>query len=79
MSYSLAPFSEVLGIRKAKHLLRRATYNYSKETLNTFAGMTAIEAVSFLSEIQQMYLKLISMIQLMNIYLMLAKVRERLL
>ena len=50
MSYSLAPFLEVLGIRKAKHLLRRATYNYSKETLNTIAGMTAIEAVSLLSE-----------------------------
>ena len=50
MAYSLSPFSEILGLRKAKHLLRRATYNYSKETLNNVANMTAIEAVSFLSE-----------------------------
>ena len=50
MSYSLAPFSETLGLRKAKHLLRRATYNYSKETLNNVANMTATEAVNFLSE-----------------------------
>ena len=50
MSYSLSPFSEILGLRKAKHLLRRATYNYSKETLNNIANMTANQAVSFLSE-----------------------------
>ena len=50
MAYSLSPFSQVLGLRKAKHLLRRATYNFSKETLNTVANMTAIEAVTFLSE-----------------------------
>ena len=50
MSYSLSPFSEILGLRKAKHLLRRATYNYSKETLNNIANMTAIEAINFLSE-----------------------------
>ena len=50
MSYSLAPFSETLGLRKAKHLLRRASYNYSKETLNNIANMTATEAVNFLSE-----------------------------
>ena len=47
--YSLSPFSEILGLRKAKHLLRRATYNYSKETLNNIANMTATEAVNFLS------------------------------
>ena len=50
MSYSLSPFSEILGLRKAKHLLRRATYNYSKETLNNIANMTATEAINFLSE-----------------------------
>ena len=50
MSYSLSPFSEILGLRKAKHLLRRATYNYSKETLNNIANMTANQAISFLSE-----------------------------
>ena len=44
------PFSEILGLRKAKHLLRRATYNYSKETLNNIANMTATEAINFLSE-----------------------------
>lgn len=50
MAYSLAPFSQVLGLRKAKHLLRRATFNYSKDTLNSIASMTASEAVAFLSE-----------------------------
>ena len=50
MSYSLSPFIEILGLRKAKHLLRRATYNYSKETLNNIANMTATEAINFLSE-----------------------------
>jgi len=50
MAYSLAPFSEVLGLRKAKHLLRRATFNYSKDTLNSIASMTASEALAFLSE-----------------------------
>jgi len=50
MAYSLAPFSQVLGLRKAKHLLRRATFNYSKDTLNSIASMTASEALAFLSE-----------------------------
>ena len=50
MTFSLTPFSATLGLRKAKHLLRRATYNYSKETLNNVANMTASEALSFLSE-----------------------------
>ena len=50
MAYSLAPFSQALGLRKAKHLLRRATFNYSKDTLNSIASMTASEAVAFLSE-----------------------------
>ena len=50
MSYSLAPFSQVLGLRKAKHLLRRATFNYSKETLNNLANMTVSDAMGFLFE-----------------------------
>lgn len=50
MAYSLSPFTQVLGLRKAKHLLRRASFNFSKSTLNNIASMTASEALSFLSE-----------------------------
>ncbi len=45
---SLNPLSSVLDLRKAKHLLRRATFNYTKEQLNTFVGMTASAAVNSL-------------------------------
>jgi len=47
--YALTPFNQVLGRRKAKHLLRRATFNFSKSTIESIAGMTATEAVTFLS------------------------------
>ncbi|WP_303318130.1 hypothetical protein Q4Q34_11650 [Flavivirga abyssicola] len=43
---SLNPLTGTLGLRKAKHLLRRATFNYTKEQLDLFAGMTATAAVS---------------------------------
>ena len=49
MSELLLPYAGVLGLRKAKHLLRRATFNYSKNNINEMATMTASEAISFLT------------------------------
>jgi uncharacterized protein (DUF1800 family) len=46
---SLAPLNSSLDLRKAKHLLRRATFNYTKEQLELFVGMTAIDAVNSLT------------------------------
>ena len=34
MSDLLTPYTQVLGLRKAKHLLRRATFNYSKSNID---------------------------------------------
>lgn len=41
---NLNQYSQVLGLRKAKHFLRRTSFNYTKETLNEFAGLTTEEA-----------------------------------
>ncbi len=46
---SLNPSEDSLGYRKAKHLLRRACFSYSKNTLDLFATLTAEEAVHELS------------------------------
>ncbi len=45
---SLNSLNTTLDLRKVKHLLRRATFNYSKEQLDTFIGMTATQAVNAL-------------------------------
>ncbi|WP_298530371.1 DUF1800 family protein [uncultured Algibacter sp.] len=45
---SLNPLSGSLDLRKSKHLLRRATFNYTKAQLEVFTGMTAAGAVSSL-------------------------------
>ncbi len=45
---STTPLNEKLGLRKAKHLLRRATFHYSKSKLEEFANMTAVQAVNSL-------------------------------
>lgn len=42
---SLNPLTSSLDLRKAKHLLRRATFNFSKEQLEVFTGMTAAQAI----------------------------------
>lgn len=42
---SLAPHSGVLGRRLAAHLLRRTTFGPSKTEIDTFAGLTADQAV----------------------------------
>ena len=46
---SLNPLSTPLDLRRAKHLLRRATFNYSKAQLESFVGMTATQAVNSLT------------------------------
>lgn len=46
---SLNPLSSNLDLRKAKHLLRRATFNYTKEQIDTFVGMSATAAVNSLT------------------------------
>lgn len=45
---SLNPLNDNLDLRKAKHLLRRATFNYTKEQLELFTGITASTAVNTL-------------------------------
>src|SRR5690606_18748633 len=45
---SLSPLGTNLDFRKAKHLLRRATFNYTKEQLESFVGRSATNAVSSL-------------------------------
>lgn len=46
---SLNPLSSNLDLRKAKHLLRRATFNYTKEQLESFVGISALAAVNSLT------------------------------
>ena len=43
---SLSPLDIPLDLRLAKHLLRRATFNYSKEQLEVFVGMSATDAIN---------------------------------
>ena len=45
---SLDPLTEVLGFRLAKHLLRRSSFNYSKEKIDLFATKTPLEALNLL-------------------------------
>ena len=49
MNDLLTPYTQVLGLRKAKHLLRRATFNYSKSNIDAIVSMTPAQAISFLS------------------------------
>lgn len=46
---SLNPLNTSLDLRMAKHLLRRATFNYTKEQLDLFVGMTPTNAVNSLT------------------------------
>ena len=43
---SIAPLSGVLGKRRAAHLLRRTTYNPTRERINAFANKTAYQATT---------------------------------
>ena len=47
---SLAPSTSVLGIRKAKHLLNRSCFHYSKASLNHYATLTPTQAINELSQ-----------------------------
>lgn len=42
----LPTFSGTLGYKRAAHLLRRASFGTTKQTIDAFAGMSAAEAVS---------------------------------
>ncbi len=42
---SLAPLSGVLGQRRAAHLLRRASFRYTKDKIDQIAGQTAAQAL----------------------------------
>ncbi len=46
---SLSPYNKVLGMRKAKHLLRRASFNHTRKKIEEFASLTAAEALVKLS------------------------------
>ncbi|SEB36717.1 Protein of unknown function [Tenacibaculum sp. MAR_2009_124] len=48
----LQQYTQVLGLRKAKHLLRRTSFDYTIETLNEFAELTPEQAFSKLTESQ---------------------------
>ena len=41
---SLNPSTSILGQRKAKHLLRRSCFQYSKAVLDQFAALTDVSA-----------------------------------
>ena len=46
---SLSPSTAILGVRKAKHLLRRSCFHYSKTTLDHFSGLTPTQALDELT------------------------------
>lgn len=48
---SIAPYTSVLGHRHSMHLLRRATYNLSKNQIDSYAAKTAVDAVDDLFNI----------------------------
>lgn len=41
---SLQQLNEILGLRRAKHFLRRTSFNYTKKTINEFAALTPEQA-----------------------------------
>jgi hypothetical protein len=49
---SLLPISGVLGLRKAKHLLRRASLTYNKDSINTFADLNINDALNHLTSVE---------------------------
>ena len=46
---SLNPSTSILGLRKAKHLLRRSCFQYSKTVLDQFAALTPEQALAQLT------------------------------
>lgn len=49
---SLAPLTETLGLRRAKHLLRRTSFTFDKATLDSFANLTPTTAFNQLNTVQ---------------------------
>lgn len=49
MSNLLSPYNQALGLRRAKHLLRRASFNYSKSVIDSISSMSPEEALSLLT------------------------------
>jgi uncharacterized protein (DUF1800 family) len=47
---SLTPLNSPLGLRRAKHLLRRTSFKYDRTTLSAFAELSAYQAVNQLLE-----------------------------
>jgi hypothetical protein len=47
---SLTPLNSPLGLRRAKHLLRRTSFRYDKSTLLSFAALSAPQAMELLLE-----------------------------
>ncbi|MGB3585257.1 MAG: DUF1800 domain-containing protein [Tunicatimonas sp.] len=43
---SLSPYTQALGVKRAAHLLRRATFGGTKSQIDQFAQLTSTEAVS---------------------------------
>ena len=43
---SLSPITETLDFRKSKHLLRRASYVFGKEAINSLVGLSIEEALN---------------------------------
>lgn len=43
---SLTPHNGILGLRKAKHLLRRATFSLSKSSLDSLERLNASDAIN---------------------------------
>lgn len=46
---SLTPFDQPLGRRKAKHLLRRACFNFTKEKIDEFSNYTPSQALALMA------------------------------
>ena len=45
---TLTPLNGVLGYRRAKHLLRRSTFNFSKNKIDLLSEKTAEQALDYL-------------------------------
>lgn len=54
---SLAPLQDALGFRRAAHLLRRASFRFTKQKVNELATMTAADAAALLLTPSPLYLE----------------------
>lgn len=47
---SLSPFTSILGVKNARHLLRRSTFSYTKALVDQLSVLTADQALTFLTQ-----------------------------